>query len=98
MEVGANESSILVFDNCCCLLFMACDFLHHNEAYTKTVGDIAEQKGGEVYGRRCDFYPIGMHNNCNFIPLGGILLKMMKRIFNIINYEEKESESKEKEE
>lgn len=33
-----------------------------------------------------------------FIPLGGILLKMMKRIFNIINYEEKESESKEKEE
>lgn len=28
MEVGANESSILVFDNCCCLLFMACDFLH----------------------------------------------------------------------
>ena len=33
-----------------------------------------------------------------FIPLGAILLKMMKRIFNIINYEEKESESKEKEE
>lgn len=33
-----------------------------------------------------------------FIPLGGILLKMMKRIFNIINYEEKELESKEKEE
>lgn len=33
-----------------------------------------------------------------FIPLGGILLKTMKRIFNIINYEEKESESKEKEE
>lgn len=24
----ANESSILVFDNCCCLLLMACDFLH----------------------------------------------------------------------
>ena len=27
----------------------------NNEAYTKTVGDMAEQKGGEVYGRRCDF-------------------------------------------
>ena len=27
----------------------------NNEAYTKTVEDIAEQKGGEVYGRHCDF-------------------------------------------
>lgn len=33
-----------------------------------------------------------------FIPMGSLLLKMMKRIFNIINYEEKESESKEKKE
>lgn len=33
-----------------------------------------------------------------FIPVGSLLLKMMKRIFNIINYEEKESESKEKKE
>ena len=34
----------------------------------------------------------------NFIPVGSLLLKMMKRIFNIINYEETESESKEKKE
>lgn len=33
-----------------------------------------------------------------FIPVGSLLLKMMKRIFNIINYEEKESESKENKE
>ena len=33
-----------------------------------------------------------------FIPLGNLLLKMMKRILNIINYEEKASESKEKKE
>ena len=33
-----------------------------------------------------------------FIPVGSLLLKMMKRIFNIINYEENESESKEKKE
>lgn len=33
-----------------------------------------------------------------FIPVGSLLLKMMKRIFNIINYEEKELESKEKKE
>ena len=33
-----------------------------------------------------------------FIPVGSLLLKMMKRIFNIINYEEKESEPKEKKE
>lgn len=33
-----------------------------------------------------------------FIPVGSLLLKMMKRIFNIINYEETESESKEKKE
>lgn len=33
-----------------------------------------------------------------FIPVGSLLLKMMKRIFNIINYEEKESDSKEKKE
>lgn len=33
-----------------------------------------------------------------FIPVGSLLLKMMNRIFNIINYEEKESESKEKKE
>lgn len=37
----------------------------NNEAYTKAVEDMAEQKGGEVCGRHCDFYPIGMHNNCN---------------------------------
>lgn len=33
-----------------------------------------------------------------FIPLGGLLIKVMEKILNIINYEEKESESKEKEE
>lgn len=33
-----------------------------------------------------------------FIPVGSLLLKMMKRIFNIINYEEKESKSKENKE
>lgn len=27
----------------------------NNEAYTKAVEDMAEQKGGEVYGRHCDF-------------------------------------------
>lgn len=30
-----------------------------------------------------------------FIPLGGLLLKLVKRIFNIINYEENDSESEE---
>lgn len=28
-----------------------------------------------------------------FIPLGGLLLKLVKRIFNIINYEENDSEN-----
>lgn len=32
-----------------------------------------------------------------FIPLGGLLLKLVKRIFNIINYEENDSESEEEE-
>jgi predicted nucleic acid-binding Zn ribbon protein len=32
-----------------------------------------------------------------FIPLGGLLLKLVKRILNIINYEENDSESEEKE-
>lgn len=32
-----------------------------------------------------------------FIPLGGLLLKMMKRIFNIMNYEEKEPKEEKEE-
>lgn len=32
-----------------------------------------------------------------FIPLGDLLLKLVKRIFNIINYEENDSESEEEE-
>ena len=32
-----------------------------------------------------------------FIPLGGLLLKLVKRILNIINYEENDSESEEEE-
>ena len=32
-----------------------------------------------------------------FIPFGSLLLKLVKRIFNIINYEENNSESEEKE-
>lgn len=32
-----------------------------------------------------------------FIPLGGLLLKMVKRILNIINYEENDPETEEEE-